>query len=92
VVPFGSFGATGRKSAPSLVAAEESPPPPPPSSSEEHEVQQQDDEVQEREEEEEEEEAGAVARPKVYVRGHSTLPERPILPVNRLIMRSEGTR
>jgi cobalamin biosynthesis protein CobT len=92
VVPSGSSGATGRKSAPSPVAAEES------SSSEkeeeEHEVQHQDDEVQgrEEEEEEEEEEAGAEARPKVYVRGHSTLPERPILPVNRPIIRPEGTR
>jgi hypothetical protein len=70
VVPSGSSGATGRKSAPSQVAAEES------SSSEkeeeEHKMQQQDDEVQGREEEEEE--ARAEARPKVYVRGHSTLP------------------
>jgi hypothetical protein len=38
VVPFGSSGATGHKSAPSLVATESS-------SEEEHEVQQQDDEV-----------------------------------------------
>jgi hypothetical protein len=67
VVPSGSSGATGRKSAPSAVAAGES------SSSEE-------------------EEAGAEARPKVYVRGHSTLPERPILPANRPIIRPEGTR
>jgi hypothetical protein len=72
VVPSGSSGATGRKSAPSPVAVEESS-----SSSKE---------------EEEEEEAGAEARPKVYVRGHSTLPERPILPANRPIIRPEGTR
>jgi hypothetical protein len=73
VVPSGSSGATGRKSAPSPVAVEES------SSSS-------------KEEEEEEEEVGAEARPKVYVRGHSTLPERPILPANRPIIRPEGTR
>jgi hypothetical protein len=58
---------------------------------EEHEVQQQDDAVQGSEEGEEEEEAGVEARPKVYVRGHSTLPERPILPANRPIIRPEGT-
>jgi hypothetical protein len=101
VVPSGSCGATGRKSAPSPVATEES------SSEEdeeeEHEVQQQDDEVQGREEgegeededeeeEEEEEEAGVEARSEVYVRGHSTLSERPILPANRPIIRPEGTR
>jgi hypothetical protein len=40
----------------------------------------------------EEEEAGAEARPKVYVRGHSTLPERPILLANRPIIRPQGTR
>jgi hypothetical protein len=38
VVPFGLSGATGHKSAPSLVATESS-------EEEEHEVQQQDDEV-----------------------------------------------
>jgi hypothetical protein len=69
VVPSGSSGATGRKSAPSPVATEE-----------------------EEEEEEDEEEAGVEARPKVYVRGHSTLPDRPILPANRPIIRPEGTR
>jgi hypothetical protein len=71
VVPSGSSGATGRKSAPSAVAAGES------SSSEEEEAGA---------------EAGAEARPKVYVRGHSTLPERPILLANRPIIRPEGTR
>jgi hypothetical protein len=48
--------------------------------------------VQGREEEEEEEEAGVEARTKVYMWGHSTLPERPILPANRPIIRPEGTR
>jgi hypothetical protein len=89
VVPSGSSGATGRKSAPSPVATEEEE-----EEEEEEEVQQQDDEVQGREEgeEEDEEEAGVEARPKVYVRGHSTLPDRPILPANRPIIRPEGTR
>jgi hypothetical protein len=100
VVPSGSSGATGRKSAPSPVATKESSSLSLSLSSsssssseeeeEEHEVQQQDNEVQGREEEEEE--AGVEVRPKVYVRGHSTLPERPILPVNRPIIRPEGTR
>jgi hypothetical protein len=40
---------------------------------------------------EEEEEVGVGARPKVYMRGHSTLSERPILPVNRPIIRPKGT-
>jgi hypothetical protein len=75
VVPSGSSGATGRKSAPSPVEAEESS-----SSSEEEE------------EEEEEEEAGAAARLKVYVRGHSILAERPILPTNRPIIRPKGAQ
>jgi hypothetical protein len=91
VVPSGSSGATGRKSAPSPVATEEEE-----EEEEEEEVQQQDDEVQGREEgqeeEEDEEEAGVEARPKVYVRGHSRLPDRPILPANRPIIRPEGTR
>jgi hypothetical protein len=73
VVPSGSSGATGRKSAPSPVEAEESS-----SSSEE--------------EEEEEEEARAAARLKVYVRGHSILAERPILPTNRPIIRPKGAQ
>jgi hypothetical protein len=60
---------------------------------EEEEVQQQDDEVQGgNDDEEEEEEAGAEARPKVYMRGHLTLLERPILLVNHPIIRPEGTR
>jgi hypothetical protein len=99
VVPSVLSGATGRKSAPSPVATKESSSLSLSLSSssseeeeeeEEHEVQQQDNEVQGREEEEEE--AGVEVRPKVYVRGHSTLPERPILPVNRPIIRPEGTR
>jgi ribosomal protein L12E/L44/L45/RPP1/RPP2 len=53
VVPSGSSGATGRKSAPSPVATEEEEEE---EEEEEHEVQQQDDEVQGREEGEEEEE------------------------------------
>jgi hypothetical protein len=44
------------------------------------------------EEEEEEEEAGVEARLKVYVRGHSILAERPILPTNRPITRTKGTQ
>jgi hypothetical protein len=74
VVPSGSSGATGRKSAPSVEAEESSS-----SSSSE-------------EEEEEEEEAGAAARLKVYVRGHSILAERPILPTNRPIIRPKGAQ
>jgi hypothetical protein len=89
MVPSGSSGATGRKSAPSSVATEEEEEEE--EEEHEHEVQQQDDEVQGREEREEEEE-GVEARPKVYVRDHSTLPDRPILPANRPIIRPEGTR
>jgi hypothetical protein len=53
----------------------------------EEKVQQEDDEEQG-----EEEEAGADARLKVYMRGHSTLPERAMLPVNHPIIRPEGTQ